>query len=398
MFTIKSILLSISMSLFIYLEYFNFSNSLVNTIMGLFGFYILFTLNKRELFFAGFLIGILWFWWIAYSFIYYDLLYLIPFVLIGIGLIYALLFYIGGLFTNLIYKIIYFFTLSYINPFGFNWFKLELPFINSYLGTTKLDLFVILVATSLLIYFQKQNNFKLGTIFYTISLVLLSIFNKPVLNQQPSNLKILAQNTNIPQKQKWDKNYREIILKENFNNIKNAIDKKYELIIFPETSFPIVLNHQYNIQNELLKYSKDISIVLGALYEKDGLLYNSSYQFQDGVMKVANKVVLVPFGEAVPLPEKIRDFINDTFYNGAKDYETALHPTTFNIKGVNFRNAICYEATTDEIYKNLDTSYVIAISNNGWFTPSHQPVLQKLLMKYYAYKYNLYIYSVTNEG
>ena len=55
------------------------------------------------------------------------------------------------------------------------------------------------------------------------------------------------------------------------------------------------------------------------------------------------------------------------------------------------------ETTTNNIYKDLDTTFVIAISNNAWFTPSIQPTLQKLLMKYYAYKYNLYFYNVTNK-
>jgi apolipoprotein N-acyltransferase len=159
-----------------------------------------------------------------------------------------------------------------------------------------------------------------------------------------------------------------------------------------------VLNKNDYLKNLLLEKSKDISIIAGSLYKKDGLYYNSTYFFQDKKMQVAHKVVLVPFGEAVPLPEKIRDWINNTFYNGAKDYEVALSPTTFEIKGEKFRNAICYEATTDEIYKNLDTNKVIAISNNAWFTPSTQPALQRLLLRYYAKKYNLVIYNVTNKS
>jgi len=397
MFTTKSIISSISLSLFIYLEYFNLSNILINTIISLYGFYLLFTLNKKELFSTGFLTSILWFWWISYSFIYYDLTYLIPLVLIGIGTIYGILFYFAGVIDSLLFRVIYFFSLSFINPFNFNWFKLELPFINSYLGTSKIDFFIILASSAMLIYFHKQNKFKAGIILYIIGLTILSIINKPILNTVPSELNILLQNTNISQKEKWNKNNRNKILNENFNNIENAINSNYDLIIFPETSFPIVLNHQKKIEEKLLKYSKNISIVLGALYEKDKLLYNSSYLFQDGIITVANKVVLVPFGEAVPLPEVLRDIINNTFYNGAKDYETAKKPTTFNIKDIKFRNAICYEATTDEIYKDLDTSYVIAISNNAWFTPSIQPTLQNLLIKYYSSKYNLYIYSVTNQ-
>ena len=397
MFTTKSIISSISLSLFIYLEYFNLSNILINTIISLYGFYLLFTLNKKELFSTGFLTSILWFWWISYSFVYYDLTYLIPLVLIGIGTIYGILFYFAGVIDSLLFRVIYFFSLSFINPFNFNWFKLELPFINSYLGTSKIDFFIILASSAMLIYFHKQNKFKAGIILYIIGLTILSIINKPILNTVPSELNILLQNTNISQKEKWNKNNRNKILNENFNNIENAINSNYDLIIFPETSFPIVLNHQKKIEEKLLKYSKNISIVLGALYEKDKLLYNSSYLFQDGIITVANKVVLVPFGEAVPLPEVLRDIINNTFYNGAKDYETAKKPTTFNIKDIKFRNAICYEATTDEIYKDLDTSYVIAISNNAWFTPSIQPTLQNLLIKYYSSKYNLYIYSVTNQ-
>ena len=68
-----------------------------------------------------------------------------------------------------------------------------------------------------------------------------------------------------------------------------------------------------------------------------------------------------------------------------------------NIKGINIRNAICYEATTDEIFKNIgDTKYMIATSNNAWFTPSTEPALQRLLMKYYAKKYNVIIYNSAN--
>jgi len=92
------------------------------------------------------------------------------------------------------------------------------------------------------------------------------------------------------------------------------------------------------------------------------------------------------------------DFINDTFFDGANDYSKASNPTTFTIKGVKFRNAICYEATTDDIYQNLDTPFVIASSNNAWFTPSTQPTLQKLLLRYYAKKYGLVIYHATNKS
>jgi len=62
---------------------------------------------------------------------------------------------------------------------------------------------------------------------------------------------------------------------------------------------------------------------------------------------------------------------------------------------VKFRNAICYEATCEELYKG-DIKYVIAISNNAWFLPSIEPTLQKLLMEYYARRHNVTIYHAAN--
>jgi len=394
---LKSLLTSILLSSFIYLEYFNFTSNILNTISALLAFYLLFTQNKKELFLTGFITSILWFWWIGYSFIYYELIYLIPIVLIAIGLFYGLLFFLGGVIDNIFYKGLYFFIFSYIEPFGFNWFKLELLFVNSYISIEKIILLIIILSTLFLIFFLNKNK-KLAISIYIIIISSTFIYSsyqtKPDINK--SDLKIKLSDTNIAQDSKWDIRSRKMIISDIFQNIDKAIEEKNDLIIFPETALPLVLNKQQDILNALIDKSYKINIIIGSLNYKDGLYYNSSYFFKDGKITIANKVVLVPFGEAVPLPAKIRDFINDMFYNGAKDYEVALKPTTFNINGVKFRNAICYEATTDKIYENLDADYIIAISNNAWFIPSHEPILQKLLLKYFAKKYNVIIYSVTN--
>ncbi len=397
MFTYKSILLSIFLSSFIYLEYFNISIKAVDTFFILSSFILLFQLSKKELFSSGFLIGILWFWWIGYSFIHYQLSYLVPIVIVSIATIYGLIFYFIFYFKNIYLKIFYIFSISFIEPFQFNWFKIELPLINSYLGTSKIEFLILLIITALLVKYKNIYT-KLSISSYILVLIVLYFYNlsSQVIINKP-NLKIYEYQTSINQDIKWDKKYQKEIINDNLNAIKNAIEMKYDLIILPETVFPLILNHQENIMNELLNYSNKISIVLGSLYEENGKYYNSTYLFNNNYMKVAHKVVLVPFGEAVPFPQKIRDWVNNTFYNGAQDYMTASKPTTFNINGIKFRNAICYEATTDDIYTNLDTNYVIAISNNAWFTPSHQPTLQKLLMKYYSNKYNVLIFNVMNK-
>ena len=394
----KTFIFAVCMSIFMYFEYLGISAVFINTICALFVFYLLFELNKKELFWGGFLSGIFWFWWIGYSFSYYGLdLLIIPVILI-VAFVYGVLFFLGGLSNNIIYRLSYFFIFSFIGILGFNWFKIDLVLVNTYLNSSKYIFFALLSLSAVLVYLYRLNRIKEGVLIYFAGILILGIVSFDTKVPLKPKLNIYQNTTNIPQDIKWEKNIIKKTIQNNLDDIDKAVKSGYDLIIFPETSFALPLNIDIRLQNTLKEKSKDISILTGALYKKDGLYYNSTYLFQKGLVQIAHKVVLVPFGEAVPFPQMIRDWINDTFYKGAKDYEVALEPTTFDIKGVKFRNAICYEATTDDIYKNIDTPYVIAISNNAWFTPSVQPSLQKLLLKYYANKYDLMIYDVTNKS
>jgi apolipoprotein N-acyltransferase len=112
-------------------------------------------------------------------------------------------------------------------------------------------------------------------------------------------------------------------------------------------------------------------------------------------MQVAHKVFLVPFGEEVPLPKFLARFINDLFFDGAEDYSTADEPVNVKIKGEEYTNAICFEATKKEMFGHA--RYMIATSNNAWFSPSIEPTLQNILLRYYAKLYDVKIYHSYNR-
>ena len=166
-------------------------------------------------------------------------------------------------------------------------------------------------------------------------------------------------------------------------------------IDFPESVFPFYMNQASGVIAHLQDLSHDITIVAGSLLNEDGTHYNVTYMFNEGSYEVAKKMVLVPFGEYIPLPDFAKKFINEIFFAGASDFKTADKPTDFLIKGTKFRNAICYEATCQEIYDG-DVNFVIASSNNAWFYPSIEPTLQKLLMRFYARKNGVTIYHSAN--
>ncbi len=387
---IKGLITSILLSSFIYLEFFGFNFKVLNTFLALFGIYFLITIPKNSLIYAGFFTGIFWFYWIANSFFYYEIVYLIPFAILAFGLIFSLLFYLTAFIDKTFFRICALFALSFIELFNFNWFKLELLFIDSYLQTSKIAFILILLAVFLL---TREFKYK----FLAIIPLLFAFDYTTNLKIQEPNLKIYMSKINIKQEQKWLKQNQVLIVYKNIQEIEKAIDLNYELIILPETTLPLLLNKDKFLMQYLKEKSQKIDIVIGAMSRDENGYYNSSFFFSKGDVTIANKVVLVPFGEEIPLPSFLTNLINKWFYNGAQDYIKASTPTDFIIQGNRFRSAICYEATTNKIFENLkDTKYMIAISNNAWFTPSIEPILQKLLMKYYAKKYNIIIYHVAN--
>ncbi len=386
---IKGLYCALFFSAFIYLEHFGVQIPLLNSLLALVAFYLLLTLPRNALFFAGFFVGILWFYWVSFSFIYYELSYLIPLVILGFALGYGLVFYLLALWNTIYYRVFALFALSFITILGFNWLQLELLLLHSYFGIEKIDLLIILVAMALFVRFK----------WPALLLLILALninFTQPMYEKQ-HHLNIAMPQFNLSQHQKWNTSYKEEIIAMNLEAIDQAIQEQYDLIILPETAFPIVLNTHQTLFETLEEKAQEIDIVTGALYKQENHYYNSTYHFSNYGVNIANKVVLVPFGEEIPLPKLLRDFINNTFYNGAQDYSKATAPTDFEIKGVKFRNAICYETTTHAIFQDLnDVAFMISISNNAWFTPSIEPTLQKLLMQYYSKLYGVTIYAVAN--
>jgi len=380
---------AISFSAFIYLSAYNITLLLVNSLLGIMALTLFLYIPKRAVLFAGFLIGLLWFYWIGYSFKYQGVGYMTPIITFSFGVIY-LLFFAPLALTNKPYiRAIILFCLSFLEPFNWNWMKIELLFVDSYFGIYKYQLALILLALSLPS-LVKQKRYK-----WLPLILLLGAIEFHYKQPQPAPLKIKLVQTDVLQERKWLRSELYPTVAMIFHEIQKAQDEHYDVVVLPESVFPIFMNHHKVLVKKLQKLSKNITIVAGALYKENEHNYNVTYLFEKGHIQIAKKLILVPFGEYIPLPKFAQKFINDTFFSGASDFVTAKKPTDFTINGIKFRNAICYEATCDAIYKG-DVKYVIAISNNAWFAPSIEATIQRLLMQFYARKYGVIIYHSAN--
>lgn len=368
-------------------EYLSFSFWPLHVSLFFAGFAFLLYQNRVGFFWTGAFVGLFWFYWISFSLIHYGFWYLIPLALIAIMLIYGFLFYLCAIFENIYYKTLALFGLGFVAPFGFNWFDWRLFLIDTPFRVDMLGVFVCFVSIALFV--SLKNRWRWASIFI---LIFALEFHYKKAHFLP-NVQIIQ--TNVAQSKKWEPQFLQPQIDAVFHSIETAILENKSLIIFPESALPLYLNHNDTLRQKLLDYSSKIAIILGALTYTDDGIYNSSYFYSNQKEQIAHKVVLVPFGEQVPLPKFLRDWINEVFYKGAKDFLTAPKPQDFKIKNLEVRSAICFEATRKELFRDFP-KIMVAISNNAWFTPSIQPYLQRRLLRVYATKYETTIYHSTN--
>lgn len=386
-------------SAFIYLNYWGLSHPLPNTFLGLLSLYLLLGSNAKTWFISGAFIGLFWFWWITMSFIHYEMLWAVPLALIIIMLSYGSIFWLiakialsverlafrDSLLFSLLLKAIGLLILSYIHPFGFDWLKPELIFVESYLGIEKWQFAVVLFAITLTLW-KKQFLYLLVIIFAYQS-------SATTENKLPESIAVVTTHTKV--KEKWNETLHPVQFNAVFKHIDQAIKDKKSLIILPESVFPIFLNRSKKNISKLKEKAKNISIAIGGLYWDGKTPRNSTYIFTNGKISIANKVVLVPFGESNPLPDFLSKWVNEVFYDGAIDYKADNDVIDYQIDGITYRNAICFEGTTEKLYEGVPENMIL-LSNNGWFTPSTEPTLQKLLLQYYSIKYGTIIYHSVN--
>lgn len=385
---IKGFVNAFLISNLIFLAYFdNIFVNFISPFLFILGFYILLKSKKEVFFQTGLWIGILWFYWISFSLIYYDFGFFIPLEIFGISIVYALIFLFIGSFSNLFIRAILLLTIKFIHPFGFDWLNFEVMLVEGVFDPSLRGFGVILLSIIIFVQFKKLKFIAPFLLIFALQ------FTQNEAKFLPFDIKLTQ--TNVSQDIKWEKAHAQNIIHENIVLIDKAMISKKDVIVLPENAFPLFLNLEPNLLNLLKERSLDITIITGALAYEDKKSFNSTYVFKNGEYSRYDKFILVPFGEEIPLPNFIKNIINKYIFYGVADFSKAQTYSDYDINGVKIRNAICYEATRSEIYKN-SPEFIIAISNNAWFLPSTEPMLQRLIIKYYATKHATTVYHSVN--
>ncbi|BCZ16723.1 Apolipoprotein N-acyltransferase Int [Helicobacter sp. NHP19-003] len=348
-------------------------------------------LRVEQRFVFGLFVGFGMFYWTALSFRYNAYPFLMPLIALLVACCYGGFFYLLLFKQSVLFRVPALWLSSAIHPFGFDWFIPDAFFAYSFFKVDKLSFFLILCALALLA------DRRLSPLYARIVAGVLFVCALQIPKSSVPLEGIEPISTQINQSDKWSSAELKSNIDANFALIHQAVKKHQKIVILPETAFPIALNKSLLIP-PLLQLSEQITIITGALYEEGKTIYNSTYIFDKGQYHYAHKVILAPFGESMPFPDFLANAL-DRFFFGAEVFKLghATHFSDFKTTALPLRPLVCYEGTSAKAYKN-SPPYLVVVSNNAWFVPSIEPFLQRMLLKYYARRFNKTIVHSANKS
>lgn len=375
--------------------FFNVYFPYIHAILGLLSVWIFINAPKKGRFAFGFFVGLMWFYWTGLSFRFTPSPLLGFAAALGVGIGYGVVLWLMLWAQNRLIRGIFLALIGYIAIFGFDWFVPDALFAFSVFSVEK-SAFVAIIAAVILARFRDFLRHKARNLI-AFALLIFALDWRTESVEIPA-LGINLTQTNIAQNLKWNAPEMSRIIAGNLSLIEDSAQNGDKIVVLPETAFPMVLNAPYNapLLEELRNLSEKITIVVGAQRVDSVGHYNSTFVFEKGEMRWADKVFLAPFGEYMPIPSAFaRAFSRISGIQYAVFDKSAQQPRDIEIEGVKFRNAICYEATTRAIYAD-NPALMVLISNNAWFKPSIEAVLQLMLVKYYARAHKTIIFHSAN--
>lgn len=218
-------------------------------------------------------------------------------------------------------------------------------------------------------------------------------------------MKVAVVQGNIPQELKWDPEHRvQTIL--TYQALSNNY-WGYDIILWPETAIPILVDQATTITEPLAKFAKEnkTTLITGIPYQHpykvgEPPTYHNSITSLGNGEGLYHKQKLVPFGEYVPLESMLRGLIE--FFNlpmssfsAGQDGQAPL--TAGNHKVSPF---ICYEVVYPEFVAKAarESDLLLTISNDAWFGGSIGPHQHLEIAQMRALETGRYMIRGTNSG
>lgn len=222
----------------------------------------------------------------------------------------------------------------------------------------------------------------------------------------PSASELTAHNVrlvqpNAPQHQKWHPDFR-------WNFVRRAMAfngerPRPDLIIWPETSVPQLLNDAQDTLEAVGQAAPGVPFLLGIQREENGAYYNSAALLGQGgrVQALYDKAHLVPFGEYVPFGDVMARFGVHGFASQAgAGYAAGPGARLMDLPIGKALPLICYEAVFPQDVRAAPErpDVLVQITNDAWFGTRSGPYQHLVQARMRAAEQGLPMLRAANTG
>lgn len=216
-------------------------------------------------------------------------------------------------------------------------------------------------------------------------------------------IKVTLIQGNISQDKKW-----QIEFKQKTLDLYKKISQQHwdsQVIIWPETAIPAFLHevdrrYLIPLEQEALSHQTDLVVSLPIEDRANGTYFNAVLTLGEQ-RRFYKKVHLLPFGEYMPLQPLSGQILQALNIALIGDFSAGeIDQTLLVAGGHKFITTICYEDVFAE--KNAsrlaEASYLINVSNDGWFGNSIEPHQHMQMARMRALEAGKYFLRATNTG
>jgi apolipoprotein N-acyltransferase len=292
-------------------------------------------------------------------------------------------------------------------PFGFMWLKLGNAGIDMgvpmrvapLVGVYGLSFMFALMSVALALIVLKRKRRELAWVLVLPALYVLPALPEP---QRPTESAVVLQ-PNLPEEKEWhEQEVIEMQQRLEYLSLQNALaagEPPPQVILWPEVPAPLYYYDDPRFRDRIISLARVArsDVLFGTVaHTGKGDPLNSALMITPAgdVSGRYDKLLLVPFGEYIPVPFGFAGKITSEIGN----FQPGEKVTSFSVKGHSLGAFICYESAFPHLVRRFRTEVLVNLSNDGYFghTAAREQHLDLVRMR--AAENGRWILRATNNG
>jgi apolipoprotein N-acyltransferase len=254
---------------------------------------------------------------------------------------------------------------------GYIWLDTPVIQLAAWIGPHGVTLLTTLAAAGLAVLSQRTGRVWLAGAVGAVAAVTYAPWQPAPAEANGPMVRLIQ--PNAPQHQKWDPAFHPVFLKRLLEMTAAPATVQPDLIVWPETTLPRLLNNADGLVQTIAETAGDRPVIFGAIRREGIKARNSMVVLSStGVTThVYDKHHLVPFGEYLPLAWILNSLGLYGLAEQAGGYQAGPGPEILDLGETlgTVLPLICYEAIFPHDVAGTDTrpGWILQITNDAWF-------------------------------